>query len=128
MRPRSRQSTLSPAFASSIDMIEPTTPLPTTTASTGFIFVVVTLLSPFLLQHDVLRESLRIGLSLVHLDVENAHRLGAVRLGIVEVILVGARGHPGKTHELPSHLAAISAVERVGEKAFLGVAPEKIEK
>jgi hypothetical protein len=37
--PRSRHTTLNPALASSIDMIEPTTPLPTTTTSTDFSFV-----------------------------------------------------------------------------------------
>src|SRR5687767_10517653 len=107
IRPRSRQSTFKPAFASSIDMIEPTTPLPTTTASTGVILIVATLFPPNLFQHDVLREALRIGLGLPRLDVENAHRLGVIQVGIVEVRVVGAGRDTGKSQKLPPHLASV---------------------
>src|SRR5687768_1187698 len=107
MRPRSRQSTFNPVFASSIDMIEPTTPLPTTTASTGFIFVVVMLFPPVRLHHGVLREALGVGLRVPELDIENAHRLGAIGRGTVEMVLVTAGGYAWKTDQLPPHLAAI---------------------
>src|SRR5688572_3063023 len=127
MRPRSRQSTFSPAFASSIDMIEPTTPLPTTTASTGFILVVVMLFPSVRLDHDVLREARWIGLRLPELDVEDAHGLGAIELGLVEVVLVIARRHAGETDQFPAHLVAVAAVDRIGEETFLSVAPKEIE-
>ena len=63
----------------------------------------------------------------LRLDVENAHRLGAVRLGIVEVVLVGAGGHAGKSDQLPADLVAVAAVHRIGKVAFLGIAPEQVE-
>src|SRR5262245_18286457 len=111
-----------------MDMIEPTTPLPTTTASTRFIFVVVTLLSSLLLQHDVPGKALRIDLRRLYLAVEYAHGLRTIRFGIVEVVLVLAGRHAGKSDELPSYLAAVAAIQGVGEKTLLGVAPEQIEK
>src|SRR5215213_7559295 len=101
IRPRSRQSTLSPAFASSIDMIEPTTPLPTMTASTGLSLVAATLFPPALFQHDVLCEALRIDFRTPELDIENAHRLHAIGRRIVEMRVVGARRYAGKSQQLP---------------------------
>src|SRR5690349_6659763 len=110
-----------------MDMIEPTRPLPTTTASTGFNFVAATLFPPVLLDHDVLREALCIDLRQPELNIENAHRLGAIELGIVEVLAVGAGGQSGKSQQLPAGLAAVSPVHRIGKIAFFRIAPEQIE-
>src|SRR5262249_37994157 len=73
-------------------------------------------------------EAQRIGLRLLRLYVQYAHRLCAVRLGIVEMILVGRGRNAGEADELPADLAAIAAVHRIGEIALLGVGPEEIEK
>src|SRR5262249_50079491 len=128
IRPRSRQTTLRPAFASSMDMIEPTTPLPTTTASTGFILIAATLFAPHFFQHDVFGEALCVGLRLFRLDVQYAHRLRLVELSTVQEIPVVAGGHARKAQQLPADLPAVAAVHRVGEIAFFGVAPQEIEK
>src|SRR5258706_8113088 len=109
-------------------MIEPTTPLPTMTTSTGFIFVAVTLFPPFPFQHDVLHEAFCVDLCLAELDVEDADRRGVIRFGIVEVFAVRAGGHAGKSQQRPSALAAVAAIHRIGKETFLSVAPEQIEK
>src|SRR5689334_9633948 len=111
-----------------MDMIEPTSPLPTTTTSTGFNFVAATLFPLALLDHDVFCEALRIDLRVSELDVENAHRLGAIQLGIGDVIPISARGQAGKSQKLPAHLASIAAVHRVGKVTLFGIAPEQVEK
>src|SRR5215472_3485243 len=84
--PRSRHTTFSPALASSIDMIEPTTPLPTTTTSTAFIFVADISAFPIAvaLGDDVLWKAFRIDRHLPGLDVENANGFGVIRLAAGE--------------------------------------------
>src|SRR5512139_3317509 len=89
MRPRSRQSTFKPAAASSMLMMEPTTPLPTTTASTGFILVVVTLFAPALfIQFHVSRKALRVQFDLQLLHVDDADGLCAIGRRIAEMVAV----------------------------------------
>src|SRR5579872_4460936 len=123
--PRSRHTTFIPALASSIDMIEPTTPLPTTTTSTGFSFVADISAFPVAigLGHDVLWKAFRIDRHLAGLDVENADGLGVIRLTAGEQLSVLAAGHAREAEQLPTHLVAVAAVERVGEEPLFGVAP-----
>src|SRR5271163_1107144 len=127
--PRSRHTTLSPALASSMDMIEPTTPLPTTTTSTDFNFVVD--ISAFLvavaLDDDVLRKAFRIDRHPAGLDVKHADGFGVVRLAAGEQFAVLAAGHAGETEQLPTHLVAVAAVQRIGEVSLFGIPPQQIE-
>src|SRR3954468_20340452 len=110
--PRSRHTTLSPALASSIDMIEPTTPLPTTTTSTAFIFVadISTFPAAVALDNDVLRKAFRIDRHLAGLDVEHADGFGVVRLMARDQLAVFAGGHTGESEQLPTHFVAVAAV------------------
>src|SRR6202451_2960088 len=78
--PRSRHTTLNPALASSIDMIEPTTPLPTTTTSTDFSFVFDISVLPVALDDHVLRKAFRVERYLTGLDIEHTDRFGVIRL------------------------------------------------
>src|SRR5271170_2881367 len=95
--PRSRQTTLIPALASSMDMIEPTTPLPTTTTLTAFIFVAD--ISAFLVavDDDVLRKAFRIDRHPTGLDVEHADGFGVVRLTAGDQFSVLAAGQSGES-------------------------------
>jgi hypothetical protein len=86
--PRSRQTTLNPALASSMDMIEPTTPLPTTTTSTDFNFVADISIFPVGFDNDVLRKALRIDRHLAGLDVEHADGFSVVRLAAGDQLAV----------------------------------------
>src|SRR3954466_7432342 len=101
--PRSRHTTLSPALASSIDMIEPTTPLPTTTTSTDFNFVtdISALRIALACDEDVLRKPFRIERHLAGLDVEHADRLGVVRLVAGDQFAVLAAGHTREAEQFP---------------------------
>src|SRR5215470_11760026 len=110
--PRSRHTTLSPALASSIDMIDPTTPLPTTTTSTGFIFIADISAFPAAVARgdDVPRKAFRIERHLAGLDVENADGVGVVRLMAGEQFPVLAAGHSGKAEQFPTHFVAVAAV------------------
>src|SRR5579872_5851011 len=127
--PRSRHTTLNPALASSIDMIEPTTPLPTTTTSTDFNFVLDISASPVAIARDddVLRKAFRIDRHLTGLDVEHADGFGAVRLTAGDQFAVLTAGHSGESEQLPAHFVAIAAVQRVGEVPLFGVAPQHVE-
>src|SRR5215472_9752665 len=80
--PRSRHTTLNPALASSIDMIEPTTPLPTTTTSTDFNFVADISAFPIAVARDddVLRKAFGVDRHFTGLDVEHADGFGVVGL------------------------------------------------
>src|ERR1700759_3447512 len=93
--PRSRHTTVMPALASSIDMIDPTTPLPTTTTSTGFIFIADILAFPAAVAcgDDVLRKAFCIERHLAGLNVENANGVGVVRLMAGDQFPVLAAGH-----------------------------------
>src|ERR1041385_7390764 len=97
---RSRHTTLTPATASSIDMIEPTTPLPTTTTSTDFNFVADILNFPIALDNDVLRKAFRIDRHLAGLDIEHTDGFGVVRLMAGEQLAVFAGGQSGESEEL----------------------------
>src|SRR5215471_12435840 len=118
------------SLASSIDMIEPTTPLPTTTTSTGFNFVVDISAFPVAaaLGKDVLRKAFRIDRHLTGLDVEHADGCGVVRLSAGDQAAVFAGGHAGESEQLPTHFVAVATIERIGEIPLFGVAPQQIEK
>src|SRR5580704_15307715 len=90
--PRSRHTTLNPALASSIDMIEPTTPLPTTTTSTDFSFVFAISVLPVALDNDMLRKALCVDRHATGLDVEHADGFGVVGLAAVDQPAVFAGG------------------------------------
>src|SRR3954451_14220215 len=101
-----------PALASSMDMIEPTTPLPTTTTSTNFNFVADISAFPvaIALYNDVLREAFRIDRHLTGLDVEHADGFGVVRLAAGNQFAILAAGHSGEAEQFPTHLLAVAAV------------------
>src|SRR6185437_10973755 len=100
--PRSRHTTLNPALASSIDMIEPTTPLPTTTTSTDFNFVIAISAFPVAaaLNDDVLREAFGIERHLAGLDVEHADRFGVVGFSAGDQFAILAGRHSRETEQL----------------------------
>src|SRR5579884_3015951 len=108
--PRSRQTTRNPAPASSMDMIEPTTPLPTTTTDFNFVADISAFPAAVALDHGVLRKALRIDRHLAGLDVEHADGFGVVRLAADGQFAVSAAGQSGEPEQLPSHLVAIAAV------------------
>src|SRR5579864_5473855 len=112
-----------------MDMIEPTTPLPTTTTSTDFNFVVD--ISAFLVavarDDDVLWKAFRIDRNLTGLQVEHADRFGVVWFTAGEQFAVSAAGHSRKSEQLPTDFVAVAAVQRIGEVPLFGVAPQQIE-
>src|ERR1700761_6375513 len=110
--PRSRHTTLNPALASSMDMIEPTTPLPTTTTSTNFNFVadISASLVAVALDEDVLRKAFRIERHLTGLNVEHADGFGMVRLMAGDQVAIIAAGYAGEAEQFPPHFVAIAAV------------------
>src|SRR5579864_588996 len=112
-----------------MDMIEPTTPLPTTTTSTDFNFVADISAFPvaFGLDDDVLRKAFRVDRDLTGLDIEHADGFGVVRLTAGDQFAVLAAGHAGKPEQLPTHFVAVTAVQRIGEVPLFGVAPQEIE-
>src|SRR5258708_33997928 len=108
--PRSRRTTLTPALASSMDMIEPTTPLPTTTTSTDFNFVVdISAFPAAALDDDVLRKAFRIDRHVTGLDVEHADGFGVVWLSAGEQLSVLAAGHPGESEQFPTHFLVVAS-------------------
>src|SRR3954451_10173884 len=107
--PRSRHTTLNPALASSMDMIEPTTPLPTTTTSTDFNFVVDISAFPVAvaLDDDVLWKTFRIDRHLTGQNVEHADGFGVIRLTAGEQFSVLTAGHSGESEQLPTCFVAV---------------------
>src|SRR5580658_9167155 len=112
-----------------MDMIEPTTPLPTTTTSTDFNFVadISAFLVAVALDHDVLRKAFRVDRHLAGLDVEHADGFGVVRLAAGDQFSVLAARHSGESEQLPTHFVAVAAVQRIGKVPLFGVAPQHIE-
>src|ERR1700685_4281467 len=106
-----------------MDMIEPTTPLPTTPTSTAFNFVADISALPVAagLGDHVLRKALRVNRHLAGLDVEYADGFGVVWLGAGDQFAVLAAGHAGEAEQLPPHFVAVAAVERIGEVPLFGV-------
>src|SRR5690348_17165495 len=113
-----------------MDMIEPTTPLPTTTTSTDFNFVADISAFPaaVALDDDVLRKAFRIDRDLAGLDVAHADGFGVIRLAAGDQLAVFPAGHSGEAEQLPTHLVAVAAVQRIREVTLFGVAPQQIEK
>src|SRR3989304_4948271 len=130
MRPRSSPTTRSPASASSLHTIVPARPAPTTTASAALSLVTAIAASLSLpIQHDMLGITLRIHPHLVLLDVEDAHRLGAIRhIVLLHEFGIGGGGNPRKTDQLPTALVAIAAIHRVGKESFHRVSQQQAEK
>src|SRR5580658_1429933 len=112
-----------------MDMIEPTTPLPTTTTSTDFSFAADISAFPVAVARDddVLRKAFRVDRHLTGLDVEHADGFGAVGLAAGDQFAVLAAGHAGESEQLPAHFVAVAAVQRIGEVPLFGVAPQHIE-
>src|SRR6202171_3434647 len=119
--PRSRHTTLNPALASSIDMIEPTTPLPTTTTSTDFNFVFDISVLPVALDNHVFRKAFRIDRHLTGLDVEHADGFGVVWLAAGDQVAVFAGGQSRESEQLPTHFGAVAAVQWIREVPLVGV-------
>src|SRR5689334_5030974 len=122
--PRSRHTTLNPALASSVDMIEPTTPLPTTTTSTDFSFVSDISICLVALDDHMLRKAFRVDRHLTGLDVEHADGFGVVRLAAGDQMAVFATRHSGESEQLPTHFVAVAAIQRIGEIPFVGISPQ----
>src|SRR5580658_9477344 len=112
-----------------MDMIEPTTPLPTTTTSTDFNFVADISAFPVAVvrDDDVLRKAFRVDGNFTGLDVEHADGFGVVRLTASDQFSVLAAGHAGESEQLPAHFVAVAAVQRIGEIPLFGIAPQHIE-
>src|SRR3984885_6588399 len=92
-----------------MDMIEPTTPLPTTTTSTDFNFVadISAFLVAVALDDDVLRKAFRIDRHLTGLDVEHADGFGVVWLAAGDQFSVLAAGHSGEAEHLQPTLSRL---------------------
>src|SRR5215218_859281 len=112
-----------------MDIIEPTTPLPTTTTSTDFSFVadISALPAAVALDDDVLRKAFRIDRHLTGLNVEHADGFGVVRLTAGDQFPVLAAGQSGEPEQLPTHFVAVAPVQRIGEVPLFGIAPQQIE-
>src|SRR5262245_62089306 len=116
-----------PALASSIDMIEPTTPLPTTTTSTAFSFVFDISVRPAALDDHMLWKAFRVDRHLTGLHVKHADGFGVVRLAANDQVTVVATGHTGEPEQFPAHFVTVAAVQRIGEVPFVRVAPQQVE-
>src|SRR5437764_14096839 len=79
-RPRSRPRTCKPASASSFARIVPLKPTPTTTASTGFSFVAMSVLSH---QEHMLRVTMLVERGLALEDVGDRYRQRVVRHAVL---------------------------------------------
>src|SRR5215469_17782078 len=112
-----------------MDMIEPTTPLPTTTTSTDFNFGVDISAFPVAvaLDNGVFRKAFRVDRHVTGLDVEQADGFGVVRLTTGDQLAVFAAGQSGESEQLPTHFVAVAAVQRIGEVPLFSVAPQQIE-
>src|SRR5438874_10228463 len=114
-RPRSSPTTCRPASASSLARMEPLKPTPTTTASTGFSFVAMSVLS---YEQHMLRVAVLVERSFALEDVGDRHWQRVVRHAVLFNEMRVRRGDARKADELPADLAAIAAVDRIGEEAF----------
>src|SRR4051812_41656374 len=96
-------------------MIEPTTPLPTTTTSTDFSFVFDISILPVAFNNHVFRKAFRVEPRLTGLHVEHADGFGVIRLATGDQMPVFAAGQSWEPQQLPAHFVAVSAVQRIGE-------------
>src|SRR5207302_8563852 len=123
-RPRSSPTTCRPASASSLARMEPLKPTPTTTASTGFSFVAMSVLSH---EQHMLRMTMLVERGLALEDVGDRHRQRVVRHAVLFNEMRVHRGDARKADELPADLAAVAAVDRIGEEALDGVLEQHVE-
>src|SRR5436853_5235589 len=123
-RPRSRPTTCNPASASSLARMVPLKPTPTTTASTGFSLVAMSVLSH---EQHVLRVTVLVERAFAFQDVDDRYRQRVVRHAMLLDVLRVDGGHAGKADQLPADLVAVAAVYGVGEEAFDGVVEEQVE-
>src|SRR5438105_3704895 len=124
-RPRSRPTTCNPASASSLARIVPLKPTPTTTASTGFNLVAMSVLSH---EQHVPRVTVLVERALAFQDIDDRYGQRVVRHAMFLDVLRVDGGYPGKADQLPADLVAVTAVDRIGEEALDGVVEEQVEK
>src|ERR1700722_123932 len=119
--PRSRHTTLNPALASSIDMIEPTTPLPTTTTSTDFNFVFDISILPVAFDNHVFRKAFRVDRHLTGLDVEHADGFGVIWFVSGDKLSIFATGQLLIPAQLPPPFVPAPGIQGIREVPLLGV-------
>src|SRR4051812_23624606 len=105
-RPRSRPTTCKPASASSLARMVPVKPTPTTTASTGFSLVAM---SVFPYEQHMLGMSVLIEHRLAFEDVDDRDRQRVVRHAVLLDVLRIDGGDAGKADQLPADLLAVAA-------------------
>jgi dipeptidyl aminopeptidase/acylaminoacyl peptidase len=99
-------------------MIEPTTPLPTTTTSTDFSFVFDISVLPVAPDNHVFGKAFRVDRHLTGLDVEHADGFGVVRLAAGDQVAVFPGGQSRESEQLGGFAAgaALYARDRRGPK------------
>src|SRR5438105_3363843 len=123
-RPRSRPTTCNPASASSLARMVPLRPTPTTTASTGFNRVAMSVLSH---QKHMLGMAVLVEHRFILQNVEDRHRQRVVwHAVLLDVLRIDGR-YAREAHQLPADLLAVAAVDRIGEEAFDGVVEKQAE-
>src|SRR5689334_3878853 len=123
-RPRSRPTTCNPASASSLARMVPVRPTPTTTASTGFSLVAMSILPH---EQHVLGMAVLVERRLALEDVDDRDRQRVVRHAVLLDVLRIDRGDAGKADQLPADLVAVAAIDRVGEETFDRVVEQQVE-
>src|SRR5205823_6127720 len=110
--------------ASSFARIVPLKPTPTTTASTGFSFVAMSVLSH---QEHMLRVTMLVERGLALEAVGDRYRQRVVRHAVLFHEMRVHRRDARKTDQLPTDLVAVAAVDRIGEEALDGVVEQHVE-
>src|SRR6185312_1622412 len=108
-------------------MIEPTTPLPTTTTSTDFSFGFDISVLPVASDNHVFRKAFRVDRHLACLDIEHADGFGVVRLAAGDQSAVFTGWQSWESEQLPTHFVAVATVQRIREVPLVGVAPQQIK-
>src|ERR1041384_1041563 len=123
-RPRSRPTTCRPASASSFARMVPLRPTPTTTASTGFSLVGMSVLSH---EQHMLGMAMLVERALALQDVLDRHGQRVVRHAVLLDMGRIRGGNAGEADELPANLLAVAAVDRIRKEAFDGVVEHHVE-
>src|SRR5437660_8773053 len=123
-RPRSSPTTCSPDSASSFARMEPLSPTPTTTTSADFSLVAMSVLSH---EEHMLRMAMLVERGLALEDVGDRHGQRVVRHAVLLHQVCVHRRDAGEADQLPADLAAVAAVDRIGEVALDGVVEEHVE-
>src|SRR6476646_8884331 len=123
-RPRSRPTTCNPASESSLARMVPVRPTPTTTASTGFSLVAMSVLPH---EQHVLRMAVLVERRLALEDVDDRDRQRVVRHAmLLDMLRIDGRD-ARKADQLPADLVPVAAVDRVGEKALDRIVEQQVE-